>query len=162
MRCPLRLRNASTPTVGQNPQNRKRGFRGQKTPISQCTRQGALNQKKPHFPGGALYRNGDFLTQSALFWCTGKWEFFFFVPKPSFPDFGDFDPCRGSTRSQLYVQRHEDQRSGSFEQGHCRRGRSQLLMFSGKRCCCQKQRKATRSKEKQRNTKKSKEYTIIL
>ena len=26
----------------------------------------------------------------------------FFTPKPSFPDFGDFDPCRGSADSQPF------------------------------------------------------------
>ena len=53
----------------------KRGSRGQKTPTSQCSR-GHYESKNPHFHRGALYRNGDFLTQSALFWGTGKWELF--------------------------------------------------------------------------------------
>ena len=31
----------------------------------------------------------------------GKWEFL--TPKPSFPDLGDFDSCRGWTRSQIFT-----------------------------------------------------------
>ena len=79
------------------PQIGERGFRSQKTPISHHPEKGVLSQKTPHFPCSALYRNGDFLTQSALFWGGGKWGFL--TPKPSFPDLGDFDPCKGQTHS---------------------------------------------------------------
>ena len=30
----------------------------------------------------------------------------FFTPKPSFPDFGVFDPCAGWTDSQLFAAYH--------------------------------------------------------
>ena len=45
----------------------KRGFWGQKTPISHRPRKGHFESKNSHFPCGALKRNGDFSTQSALF-----------------------------------------------------------------------------------------------
>ena len=90
--------NASALYRGQNPQNRERGFRGQKTPISQCSRKGRFESKNPHVPTGLHKENGDFSTQIALFWGIGKWEFF--DPETLFPDFGDFDPCTGPTRSQ--------------------------------------------------------------
>ena len=92
------LANASALYRGQNPQNREK-FRGQKTPVSQCPRKGRFESKNPHFSTGLQKENGDFLTQIALFWGIGKWEFL--TPKPSFPDFGDFDPCTGPTRSQV-------------------------------------------------------------
>ena len=50
----------------------------------------ALCVKKSPF----LYRAPDFLTESAHFWGTGKWEFF--DPETLFSRFGDFDPCRGA------------------------------------------------------------------
>ena len=66
----LPLTGVKIPKIG------KRGFRSQKTPISQHPRKGHSESKNPHFPCSALYRNGDFLTQSALFWGAGKWGFF--------------------------------------------------------------------------------------
>ena len=66
--CPLQ--GSKNPKIG------KRGFRSQKTPISPHPRKGSLETKNPHFPCGALYRNGDFLTRDALFWGGGKWGFF--------------------------------------------------------------------------------------
>ena len=66
----LPLTGAEIPKIG------KRGFRSQKTPISHHPRKGCSESKNPHFPCGALYRNGDFLTRSALFWGGGKWGFF--------------------------------------------------------------------------------------
>ena len=56
----------------------KRGFRGQKTPISQSPRNVRFESKNPHFSTGLhiVKENGVFLTQSAHFWDTGKWEFF--------------------------------------------------------------------------------------
>ena len=50
----------------------ERGFRG----ISQCPRNGRFESKNPHFSTGLHKENGDFLTQSAHVWDTGKWEFF--------------------------------------------------------------------------------------
>ena len=83
----------------------KEGFGVKKTEkFPSAPEKGALSQKIP-----ILYRapqgNGDFLTQSTLFWGTWMWEFF--DPKPSFPDFGVFDPCKGRTRSQLETASHD-------------------------------------------------------
>ena len=81
------------------PKIRKRGFRGRKTPISPCPRKGHFESKNPHFPCVALYRNGDVLPRNTLLWGGGNVGFS--TPKPSFPDFGDFDPCKGRTDSQV-------------------------------------------------------------
>ena len=67
------------------PKIRKRGFRSQRT-ISLHPSKGCSESKNPHFPCHALYRNGDFFTQSALFWGGRKW--------------GSFDLCKGQTDSQ--------------------------------------------------------------
>ena len=66
-----------------------------KIPVSPHPRQGRFESKNPDFPCGALslQRNGDFLSQSALFSCGGNGGFL--TPKPSFPDFGVFDPVEG-------------------------------------------------------------------
>ena len=79
-----RVANASALYRGRIPKIGKRGFRGQKTLISQGPRKGRFESKNPHFSTGLHKENGDFSTP----------------PKPSFPDFGDFDPCTGPTRSQ--------------------------------------------------------------
>ena len=68
----------------------KRGFRGQKTPISHRLRQGRFESKNPHFSTGLHKENGDFSTQSALFWGDGKWEFF--DPETLFSRFWGFWP----------------------------------------------------------------------
>ena len=79
------------PLTGVNiPKIGKRGFRSQTTPISPHHRKSPFLYRAPQGKWGV------FLTQRALFWGTGKWEFL--TPNPSFPDFGDFDPCRGRTR----------------------------------------------------------------
>ena len=94
-----RIAKASAPYRGRNRQNREKRVSGsKKLPFSQCPRNGRFESKNPHFSTGLHEKNGDFLTQSAHFWDTGKWEFL--TPKPSFPGFGDFDPCRGRTLSQ--------------------------------------------------------------
>ena len=84
MRLPLT--GVKIPKIG------KRGFRSQKKKPFPTTpeKKGCSESKIPHSPCSALYRIGDFLTWSALFWGGGKWGFL--TPKPSFPDFGDFDP----------------------------------------------------------------------
>ena len=75
-----RIANASAP--GPNPpKSGKEGFGVKKLPFPS-----GFESQNPHFPCGALYRNGDFLTQSALSWGNGS----FLTPKPSFPDFGEF------------------------------------------------------------------------
>ena len=70
-RCPLT--GAKMPKIGKN-----EGFRSQKNPHFPPPQKRALRVKKSHFPCRALYRNGDFLTRSALFWGGGKWGFFDF------------------------------------------------------------------------------------
>ena len=78
----------------------KRGFRGQKTPISRCSRKGRFESKNPHFSTGLHKENGDFLTQIALFWGIGKWEFF--DPETLFSRFWGFWPlCRADAFAKI-------------------------------------------------------------
>ena len=100
---PLPLRKRPPPTGVKTAKIRKRGFRGQKTPISQCPRNGRFESKNPHFSTGLHRANGDSLTQNAISGTLGNGSFL--TPKPSFPDFGDFDPCRGRTLSQPFPQK---------------------------------------------------------
>ena len=71
-----RVRNSVAPYRGQNPQNREKRVSESKNPISRHPRKGCSELKNPHFPGSALCRNGDFLTQGALFWGGRKWGLF--------------------------------------------------------------------------------------
>ena len=77
--CPLghvELGKRPPPTAVKIAKIGKRGFWGQKTPISQCPSMGASSQKNPISLQGSTRDSGDFLTQSAHIWDTGKWEFF--------------------------------------------------------------------------------------
>ena len=88
----LPLTGVKIPKIG------KRGSQSQKTPISHHPRKGrSESKKKSPFLYRALQGKWGFLTQSALFWGGGKWGFF--DSETSFPDFGDFDPCKGQTNS---------------------------------------------------------------
>ena len=89
---PLTVRNSFAPYRGRNTQNReKRVWESKKLPFPTTPEKGALSQKNPPFPCGALYsETGDFLTRSALFWGGGEWGFF--DSETLFPDFGGFRP----------------------------------------------------------------------
>ena len=60
------------------PKSGKEGFGVEKPPFPTAQEKGGLSQKNPIFSTGR----------------EGKWGFS--TPKPSFPDFGDLDPCAGS------------------------------------------------------------------
>ena len=63
--------------VGRHTKNSPGGYFGQS------------ESKNPHFyTGHYREKNGDFFTQHG---------FFSFTPETSFPDFGDFGPCKGQT-----------------------------------------------------------------
>ena len=77
-----------------SPKSGKGGFRSQKTPVSHHPRKGCSESKNPHFYAEHCKGNGDFLTQSTLFWET--WETGgSLTPKPSFPNLGILTPVRG-------------------------------------------------------------------
>ena len=100
----LVLRTRPPPTGVKIPKPGKRGFWvSTNSHFSQCPRNGRFESKTHHFYSGLHKQNGDFLTQSIHFWGTGKNGGSFLTPKPSFPGFGDFDPCRGRTRSQILL-----------------------------------------------------------
>ena len=97
------LTGAEIPKIG------KRGCRSQKTP-----EKGVPSPKIPIFLVvlSALYRKwGFFDSEHPFLGGGGKWEEFL-TRKPSFPDFGDFGPCRGKRSPN----------SRSFQRGWCRRG----------------------------------------
>ena len=68
--------NASALYRGQNPQNREKRVSGSKNSHFLMPLKGRFESKNPHFSTGLHKENGDFLTQIALFWGIGKWEFF--------------------------------------------------------------------------------------
>ena len=72
----------------KSPKSGKEGFGVKKLPCPSAPEMGALS----HFPCGALWRHGDFLTQSAHFRGTGKWEFF---GHPLFPILAILTPVPG-------------------------------------------------------------------
>ena len=96
----LGLRTRRPCTGAKIPKIGKRGFRGPKTPISQCVRKGRFESKNPHFSTGLHKENGDLLTQIALFWRIGKWEFL--DPETLFSRFWGFWPlCRADAFATL-------------------------------------------------------------
>ena len=72
----LELRTRRPCTEVKIPKIGKRGFRGQKTPISHQPGKGQFESENPRFSTGHDKENGDFLTQIALFQVGGKWGFF--------------------------------------------------------------------------------------
>ena len=65
-----------------------------------------LSQKIPISLQGSTRKMGIFGLKASFSGPIGNGSFS--TPKPSFPDFGDFDPCRGPTRSQTLCDRHVD------------------------------------------------------
>ena len=73
---PLSLRTRRPCTGVKIHKIRKRGFQGQKTPISHQPGKGHCESENAHFSTGHHRENGDFLTQIAPFRGGGKWGFF--------------------------------------------------------------------------------------
>ena len=66
-----------------------------KTPISPHPREGRFESKIPICAQGSTGKMGIFLTRNAFSWVGGNGGFS--TQKPSFPNFGVFDPCTGQT-----------------------------------------------------------------
>ena len=81
----------------------KRGFRSQKTPISPPPQKRASRVKKSPFLHRAPQGKWDFFDSRRPFLGWGE-RGVFLTPKPSFLDFGVFDPCKGQTDSQCKSQ----------------------------------------------------------
>ena len=99
---PLRIR---LPLTGvnfpvKNPKIGKREFRSQKTPICPTPEKGVSSQKIPISIQGTTGKMGIFWLQTPFSGVGGNGGFL--TPKPSFPDFGVFDPCKGQTDSQAF------------------------------------------------------------
>ena len=82
---------------------RKRGFRGRKTHFPRPRR---FESENPHFPTGHHREMGILWLKPPFSGVVGNGGFS--TPKPSFPDFGDFDPCtleiNGITRTFNYFR----------------------------------------------------------
>ena len=94
---------ASAPYRGQNRENREKRVSGSKNshfPVSQ-KEMGALSQKTPIFLVEPCREMGIFWLKAPISGTLGNGSFL--TPKPSFPDFRDFDPCRGRTLSKVWV-----------------------------------------------------------
>ena len=99
--CSHNLRTRPHPTGVKIPKSGKRGFRGQETPIAQCPTKGRFESRIPIFFVKPVEIWGFFESKRPFL---GHWEMGVFgPPKPSFPDFGDFDPFRGRTCSQFII-----------------------------------------------------------
>ena len=92
---------ASAPYRGQNRQNREKRVSGSKNShFPRVPEMGALSQKIPISLQGSTRKMGIFWLKAPISGTLGNGSFL--TPKPSFPDFGDFDPCRGRTLSQKW------------------------------------------------------------
>ena len=93
-------KSADPPTRVKIPKIGKRGFRGQKTPIS-----GRPRKRVPCVQmslQGTTRKMRIFGLKAPFSGATGNGRFL--TPKGSFPDFEDFDPCRGSADSQVKLR----------------------------------------------------------
>ena len=96
--------NASALYRGQNPQHQEKRVSGsKKLPFPKAPEKGDLSRKIPIFLVEPCREMGIFSLKSPFFGGLGNGSFL--TPKPSFPDFGDFDPCTGPTRSQPLCNR---------------------------------------------------------
>ena len=84
----------------KSPKIGKRGFRSQKAPISPYPRKGRLGSKKSPF----LYRAPQ--RKWGVFGVLGGGKWGFLTPKPSFPDFGVFGPCKRQTDGLTMAESH--------------------------------------------------------
>ena len=82
----------------KSPKSGKEGFGDQKLPFPNASEKGDLSQKAPFSLWSPVEIRGFFDSNRPFL---THWEMGVFGPKPSFPDFGDFDPCTGPTRSQF-------------------------------------------------------------
>ena len=80
------------------PKSGKEGFGVKKLPFLNAPEKGDLSQKIPISLQGSTRKKGIFRLKLPFSGALGNGSFL--TPKPSFPDFGDFDPCTGPVRSQ--------------------------------------------------------------
>ena len=87
------------PYRGRNPKTAgKEGFGVKKPPFPTTPEKGALSQKIPIFlVECSVLEMGIFWPRAPFSGVVGNGGFL--TPKPSFPDFGDFGPCKGQTNS---------------------------------------------------------------
>ena len=95
----LRIRPPQVTGVKVPKIRKKRGSESKKPhPIFHSHQKRALRVNKSSFSlCCSLYRNGVLLTRKPLPRPKGKWGGVFSTPRHSFPDLGDFDPCKGRT-----------------------------------------------------------------
>ena len=90
------LQGSKSPKSGK--EGLKRTFGVKTLPFPSVPEMGALSQKIPIFLVEPCREMGIFWLKAPISGTLGNGSFL--TPKPSFPDFGDFDPCRGRTLSQ--------------------------------------------------------------
>ena len=89
------IANPLTLYRGQNPQNREKRVSGSKNShFRSPQKRAALSPRIPIFLVDPCREMGIFGLKAPFSGAIGNGSFL--TPKPSFPDFGDFDPCRGS------------------------------------------------------------------
>ena len=75
----------------KSPKSNKEGFGVKKLPFPSVPEMGALSQKSPFSLWSPVEKWGFFDLKAPMSGTLGNGSFL--TPKPSFPDFGDFDPC---------------------------------------------------------------------
>ena len=100
----------------KSPKSGKEGFRVRKPPFPHAPEKGDLSQKIPISLQGSTRKMGIFRLKVPFSGALGNGSFL--TLKPSFPGFGDFDPCAGPTRSQHRSSGSCGQQIQANVQGH--------------------------------------------
>ena len=98
-RVPSSCESVGTVQGSKSPKSGKEGFGVKKLPFPIASEKGALSRKIPIFLVEPCREMGLFRLKAPFSEAKGNASFL--TPKPSFPDFGDFDPCTVPTLSQL-------------------------------------------------------------
>ena len=94
--------SAGTVQGSKSPKSGKEGFGVKKLPFPIASEKGALSRKIPMSLQGSTRKMGIFRLRVPFSEAMGNGSFF--TPKPSFPDFGDFDPCTVPALSQAQAE----------------------------------------------------------
>ena len=87
----VQFESVGTVQGSKSPKSGKEGFGVKKLPFPIASEKGALSRKIPISLQGSTRKMGIFRLKAPFSEAMGNGSFL--TPKPSFPDFGDFDPC---------------------------------------------------------------------
>ena len=93
--------SVGTAQGSKSPKSGKEGFGVKKLPFPIASEKGALSRKIPISRVEPCREMGIFRLKAPFSEAMGNGSFL--TPKPSFPDFGDFDPCTVPTLSQINI-----------------------------------------------------------